>query len=197
MTGIPLLIVFCLAIILMIVAISKFHIHPFLSLMGTSLVLAVVVGLPLEKIPGIIGSGFSGVFSSIGIVIILGALIGHILEKTGAAIRLAAVVIRCVGASLPQLAMLLMGFSSFNDPLQALLPAAIYLGLHTLEGQIVTPIVLGKRMALSPLILILALMVFGWMWGLIGLLLAVPLLVCVKIVLTRLDGMEGWAKLLE
>ena len=56
MTGIPLLIVFCLAIILMIVAISKFHIHPFLSLMGTSLVLAVVVGLPLEKIPGIIGS---------------------------------------------------------------------------------------------------------------------------------------------
>lgn len=42
MTGIPLLIVFCLAIILMIVAISKFHIHPFLSLMGTSLVLAVV-----------------------------------------------------------------------------------------------------------------------------------------------------------
>ena len=83
MTGIPLLIVFCLAIILMIVAISKFHIHPFLSLMGTSLVLAVVVGLPLEKIPGIIGSGFSGVFSSIGIVIILGALIGLILEKTG------------------------------------------------------------------------------------------------------------------
>ena len=94
-------------------------------------------------------------------------------------------------------AMLLMGFSVFNDPLQSLLPAAIYLGLHTLEGQIVTPIVLGKRMALSPLILILALMVFGWMWGIIGLLLAVPMLVCVKIVLTRLDGMEGWARLLE
>jgi len=102
-----------------------------------------------------------------------------------------------VGPLIGIVAMLLMGFSSFNDPLQALLPAAIYLGLHTLEGQIVTPIVLGKRMALSPLILILALMVFGWMWGLIGLLLAVPLLVCVKIVLTRLDGMEGWAKLLE
>lgn len=102
-----------------------------------------------------------------------------------------------VGPLIGIVAMLLMGFSTFNDPLQALLPAAIYLGLHTLEGQIVTPIVLGKRMALSPLILILALMVFGWMWGLIGLLLAVPMLVCVKIVLTRLDGMEGWAKLLE
>jgi len=102
-----------------------------------------------------------------------------------------------VGPLIGIVAMLLMGFSTFNDPFQALLPAAIYLGLHTLEGQIVTPIVLGKRMALSPLILILALMVFGWMWGLIGLLLAVPMLVCVKIVLTRLDGMEGWAKLLE
>ena len=79
----------------------------------------------------------------------------------------------------------------------ALAPAAIYLGLHTLEGQIVTPIVLGRRMALSPLILILALMVFGWLWGIVGLLLAVPLLVCVKIVLTRIDGFEGWARLLE
>src|SRR3546814_5950198 len=52
-------------------------------------------------------------------------------------------------------------------------------------------------MALSPLILILALMVFGWLWGIIGLLLAVPLLVCVKIVLSKIEGMEGWARLLE
>ena len=93
--------------------------------------------------------------------------------------------------------MLLMGFSSYEEPLRALLPAAIYLGLHTLEGQIVTPIILGRRMALSPLVLILALMVFGWLWGIVGLLLAVPLLVCVKIVLTRVDGMDGWARLLE
>lgn len=110
MTGISLLIVFCLAIAIMIIAISKFKIHPFLSLMGTSLLLAIVVGLPLAKIPGIIGSGFSGVFSSIGIVIILGALIGLILERTGAAIRLADVVIRCVGEKHPQLALMLMGW---------------------------------------------------------------------------------------
>lgn len=95
------------------------------------------------------------------------------------------------------LIMLVMGFVAFHDPLHALLPAGIYLGLHTLEGQIITPIVLGKRMALSPLILILGLMVFGWMWGIIGLLLAVPLLVCVKLVLGKIEGFEGWAKLLE
>ena len=43
-------------------------------------------------------------------------------------------------------------------------------------------------MALSPLMLILALMVFGWLWGIVGLLLAVPLLVCVKLVLARDRG---------
>jgi len=102
-----------------------------------------------------------------------------------------------VGPLIGITAMLLMGFASYDETLRALVPAAIYLGLHTLEGQIVTPIVLGRRMALSPLVLILALMVFGWLWGIVGLLLAVPMLVCVKIVLARLEGMEGWARLLE
>ena len=82
-------------------------------------------------------------------------------------------------------------------PFQSMLPAVAYLVLHTIEGQIVTPIILGRRMALSPLVLILALMLFGWLWGIIGLLLAVPLLVCVKLVLARVEGMEGWARLLE
>ncbi|WP_119717104.1 AI-2E family transporter [Cognatilysobacter tabacisoli] len=92
--------------------------------------------------------------------------------------------------------MLIMGFVAFDD-WKALVPAGIYLGLHTLEGQIVTPIVLGRSMRVSPLVLILALMVFGWLWGLIGLLLAVPLLVCVKLVLERIEGMDGWARLME
>lgn len=92
--------------------------------------------------------------------------------------------------------MLLMGFVTF-DGIKSMLPAAIYLGLHTLEGQIFTPIILGRQMRLSPLILILALMVFGWLWGMVGLLLAVPLLVCVKLILSRVEGWEGWARLLE
>jgi len=102
-----------------------------------------------------------------------------------------------VGPLIGMLVMLLMGFVSYDGVWQSLLPAAGYLVLHTLEGQLVTPIVLGARMALSPLVLILALMVFGWLWGIIGLLLAVPLLVCVKLVLARIDGLEGWARLLE
>jgi predicted PurR-regulated permease PerM len=93
--------------------------------------------------------------------------------------------------------MLLVGFVEFPDPLKAILPAACYLALHALEGQLITPIVLGRRMKLSPLVLILALMIFGWLWGFVGLLLAVPLLVCVKLVLARLEGMQGWSRLLE
>ncbi|HET6397145.1 MAG TPA: AI-2E family transporter [Pseudoxanthomonas sp.] len=93
--------------------------------------------------------------------------------------------------------MLLVGYLGFDDGWQSLLPALLYLVLHTLEGQVITPIILGRRMALSPLVLILALMVFGSLWGMIGLLLAVPLLVCVKLVLAQVDGMQGWARLLE
>jgi predicted PurR-regulated permease PerM len=101
-----------------------------------------------------------------------------------------------VGPLIGILVMLLMGVVAFDD-WHALVPAGIYLALHTLEGQILTPIVLGRRMRVSPLILILVLMIFGWLWGIIGLLLAVPLLVCIKLVLERIEGMEGWAKLLE
>ena len=102
-----------------------------------------------------------------------------------------------VGPLVGIMVMLLMGFVAFDDLWQSVAPAAIYLGLHTLEGQFITPIVLGARMALSPLVLILALMVFGWLWGIVGLLLAVPLLVCIKIVLSRIEGLEGWATLME
>ncbi|WP_449284014.1 AI-2E family transporter [Luteimonas yanweni] len=101
-----------------------------------------------------------------------------------------------VGPAIGVVAMLLMGFVTWDELGSSLLPAALYLGLHTLEGQLVTPLVLGQRMQLSPLVLILALLVFGWLWGIVGLLLAVPLLVCVKRVLARIDGLEGWARLL-
>ena len=121
MSGIALIIVFVLAIIVMIVAISKFKVHPFLAIMGVSLILAMIAGIPfvdtvkpdgtkVSGIPTVIGAGFSGTFSSIGIVIILGALIGSVLEKTGAALKLADMVIKVVGKKRPELAIELMGW---------------------------------------------------------------------------------------
>ena len=122
MTGLLLIIVFIVAIVLMILLISKLKVHPFLAIMGVSLLLAIVAGIPLndvknadgvvEKIgiPNVIGEGFASTFKSIGIVIILGAFIGSVLEKTGAALKLADMVIKLVGEKHPQLAIELMGW---------------------------------------------------------------------------------------
>ena len=110
LTGTTLIIVFALAIVLLIVSISKWGIHPFLAIMGIALILAVGIGIPLDTIPTTIGKGFSSIFTSIGIVIIFGTLIGLILEKTGAAIRLADAIIRVIGEKHPQLAIMLIGW---------------------------------------------------------------------------------------
>ena len=110
MSGIGLMISLLIAIAVIIVSISKWKIHPFLALMGVSLVLAIIVGIPLTSIPNMLGAGFSGTFTSIGIVIILGALIGSILEKTGGALKLAEVVVKIVGKKHPDLAMEIMGW---------------------------------------------------------------------------------------
>ncbi len=110
MTGIWLIIAFIVAIVAMILLISKLKVHPFFAIMLISLVLALLAGIPLTDIPGVIGSGFSGTFSSIGIVIILGAFIGTVLEKTGAALKLADMVIKVVGEKHPELAIGLMGW---------------------------------------------------------------------------------------
>ena len=121
MTGLPLIIAFVLAVVVMIVAISKFKVHPFLAIMAVSLALALVAGIPLvdttnaegvktSGIASVIGAGFSGTFSSIGIVIILGALIGSIMEQTGAALKLADMMVKLAGKKNPELAVGLMGW---------------------------------------------------------------------------------------
>jgi GntP family gluconate:H+ symporter len=121
MSGLGLVIAFIIAIIVMILAISKFKIHPFLSIMAVSLLLGLIAGIPLvnvtdaggntvQGIANVIGAGFSGTFTSIGIVIILGALIGTILESTGAAFKLADMVIKVVGPKHPVLAIQIMGW---------------------------------------------------------------------------------------
>ena len=104
------LIVFALAILLMVIAIARWKIHPFLAIIATALVLAVVLGIPLKTIPDTIGKGFSSIFTGIGLVIIFGTMIGSVLEKTGAALAMAKGVERVVGRRYPRLAMMLIGW---------------------------------------------------------------------------------------
>jgi len=110
MTGLALILTFIAAIGLMIVAMSKWNIHPFIAIIGIAIILAIVSGIPIGKIPDTIGKGFSSIFTSIGLVIIFGMLIGLILEKTGAAVKLADSVVKVVGEKHPQLALLIIGW---------------------------------------------------------------------------------------
>ena len=120
MTGVGLIIALIIAIALMIFAISKLKIHPFLAILAVSLLFGLVGGIPIinktidgrnvDGIATVIGAGFSGTFTSIGIVIILGALIGMVIEATGAAFKLADMVIKLVGPKNPTLAVQLMGW---------------------------------------------------------------------------------------
>ena len=94
----------------MVVAIARWKVHPFLAIMGTAILLAVLLGVPYADIPDVIGKGFGGVFSGIALVIILGTLIGSVLEHTDGAVALARAVERVVGKRHPRLAMMLIGW---------------------------------------------------------------------------------------
>ena len=110
MTVITALILFAAAIILMVVAIARFKVHPFLAILGAAILLTALLGVPLADIPDVIGKGFGGVFSGIALVIIFGTLIGSVLEHTGGAVALARAVESVVGKRHPRLAMMLIGW---------------------------------------------------------------------------------------
>lgn len=80
------------------------------------------------------------------------------------------------------LLLFLGGLMAFPDAWSALLPPAIFTGLHLIEANIVTPMVVGKRLTINPLAILIALSFWTWVWGTIGALLAVPLLIIMKTV---------------
>lgn len=71
----------------------------------------------------------------------------------------------------------------------ALLAPLAYLALTTIEGQVVTPVLVGRRLALNPVTLFLGIAFWGWLWGVVGMLFAVPLMVAVKIFCSHIDGL--------
>jgi predicted PurR-regulated permease PerM len=80
----------------------------------------------------------------------------------------------------------LAGLLTFDTVWQALLPAGIYLAIHLIEGESITPMLLARRFTLNPVLVILSLIFWYWMWGVAGALLAVPMLATFKIVADRI-----------
>lgn len=110
MSGIALIIIFAAAIATMVVAISKWHLHPFIAILLTALIFGIVSGIPLPQMTTLIGSGFSKIFAGIGLVIIFGTLMGTILEQSGAALKIADCIIKLLGKRHPVLSMAIMGW---------------------------------------------------------------------------------------
>jgi predicted PurR-regulated permease PerM len=89
------------------------------------------------------------------------------------------------------------GWAQFGLAMEAVFPAMVYLTINTIESQLVTPAVLGRNMRMNPLVIMLWLIIWGWLWGVAGVLIAVPLLVCIKLVLARFDQFDPWLRLIE
>lgn len=102
-----------------------------------------------------------------------------------------------VGAVTNTLLLLVVGLLNFSDPLHAVAPAICFAVLAALEGNVITPMIMGRRMRLSPLAILVWLLIWGWMWGIPGALLAVPMLTCLKLITEWLPGWQWFARMVE
>ena len=72
------------------------------------------------------------------------------------------------------------GLMTFADPWAALFPPAIFVGLHMIEANVLTPLIVGRKLTINPLLILVSLSFWAWVWGTTGALLAVPLLIILK-----------------
>ncbi|WP_054530982.1 AI-2E family transporter [Erythrobacter sp. SG61-1L] len=80
----------------------------------------------------------------------------------------------------------LFGLGTADTVLWGMVPAAIYLGLHTVESNVITPAILGARFTMNPVLILIALSYFSWIWGVPGALLSVPILLTLTAVVDHL-----------
>ncbi len=108
--GPMLLVILLIAIVMLVLLISRFKVHAFLALLAASFFVGLAAGMNPVEVTKVIMKGFGGTAERIGIVIIAGTIIGVFLEKTGAALTMAETVLKWVGAKRPALAMTIIGY---------------------------------------------------------------------------------------
>ena len=99
-----------LVLALIVIAIIRFDIHPFLALFVGAILYGLLTGMPADLILKSIADGFGGVMGKIGLVILLGVIIGTFLEKTGGALVIAQKILRWIGEKSVMLAMMITGW---------------------------------------------------------------------------------------
>jgi predicted PurR-regulated permease PerM len=86
--------------------------------------------------------------------------------------------------------LLLAGLSSFDTGLAILGPMLTFAVIHAIESNIVSPFIVGRRLSLSPVSVFLSVMFWGWLWGIAGALIAVPVLIGLRSVCRRVRGLR-------
>jgi len=104
------LIYIALIILLLILLINTFKIHPFPSFLIVSVFAAILLGLPIDKVAGSLERGIGDILSSLLILITFGAMFGKIIAVSGAAQKIATVMMNLVGPKKIQWAMMVVGF---------------------------------------------------------------------------------------
>ena len=89
-----------------------------------------------------------------------------------------------------------VGLLTFDSLWKGLLPPAWYLLLHLLETNLITPVLLGRRFTLNPVVIFVSLIFWTWLWGVPGALLSVPILVSIKVICDRVPTMSSVSELL-
>ncbi|PLW82076.1 AI-2E family transporter [Kineobactrum sediminis] len=102
-----------------------------------------------------------------------------------------------VGPLLGVIVLLLAGVVQYGAVAAAALPALVYFGINLVEANFITPLIVGRNMRLNPLVVIVWLVVWGWLWGAMGVLLAMPLLVCLKLAIGQSKFLDHWVKFIE
>ncbi|ODV11139.1 MAG: AI-2E family transporter [Rhodanobacter sp. SCN 68-63] len=100
-----------------------------------------------------------------------------------------------VGAITTTTILLLVGLMNFRELGQAVLPAVLFACITVVEGNMITPMILGRRMRVSPVAILIWLLLWGFLWGIPGALLAVPMLTSAKLIAERVRGW-GWFALM-
>jgi predicted PurR-regulated permease PerM len=90
----------------------------------------------------------------------------------------------------------IVGLLTFDTPWKGILPPAWYLLLHLLEANLITPVLLGRRFTLNPVVIFISLILWTWLWGVPGALLSVPILVSIKVVCDRVPALANVSELL-